>query len=207
MYLLERTEEISYMCGLQKALHCCIFRALILYNKIKGELKDFGFLLNQSDACVDNKQITGIQMAVNWHVNDLKISHKDAGEVTNMITYLESIYGVMKVKRENNHTYLGMYMELIERGAIKVSMTVYIDEYVDDLHKDFTTTVVSPVAEYLFKISTSGKRLSEEQAILFHRLVAKLPFVSKFARVDIHPTIEFIITRVYETDADEWENI
>ena len=45
---------------------------------------------------------------ITWHVDELKISHKDAGEVRNMITYLESIYGPMTVKQVNNHTYMGM---------------------------------------------------------------------------------------------------
>ena len=44
-------------------------------------------------------------MTVTWHVNELKISHKDAGEVTNVIPYLESIYGPVTVKRGKKHTY------------------------------------------------------------------------------------------------------
>ena len=135
---------------------------------------------------------------VTWKVNDLKISHKDTGEVTNMITYLESIYGPMTLKRGNKHTYLGMNMDFTERGTVKVSMTGYIDETVYELPEYFTTPVVSPAAEHIFKINTSGNNLIEDNTILFHRIVAKMLFVRKFYKPYIHPTIAFITTRVKE---------
>ena len=47
---------------------------------------------------------------VTWHIENLKISKKDADEAKNMIPYLESIYGPMPAKQGKKHTYMGMEM-------------------------------------------------------------------------------------------------
>ena len=107
---------------LKKALYDCIHSALILYRKLKGKLEDFGFLINPYDACIDNKWVNGTHITVTRHINDPKISHKEAGDVTKIITYLEYIYGPMTVKRGKRHTYLGIEMDFTERGTLKVSM-------------------------------------------------------------------------------------
>ena len=36
-----------------------------------------GFVLNPYDVCVANKEINGSQCTVIWHVDELKISHRD----------------------------------------------------------------------------------------------------------------------------------
>ena len=109
---------------LQKVIYGCICSALLFYLKLKGKLEPFGFLLNPYDACVANKWVNVSQMAVTWHANDLKISNKDAGEVTKIIAYLESIYDPMVLKLGNKHTYMGMETDFTENGTVKVSMSV-----------------------------------------------------------------------------------
>ena len=57
-------------------------------------------------------------MTVAWHVDDIKISHKDPEEVKMMIAYLESIYSKMAVKCRKRHTYLCMDINLSKRRPI-----------------------------------------------------------------------------------------
>ena len=102
---------------------------------------------------------------------------------------------------------MGIEMEFTEKGVVKVSMTRYIEDYSDEFPKDATTPVVSTAAEHLLKINTSGKRLSEERAILFHRIFSKLLFIRKRARPDTHLTIEFLRTSVRDPDEDDWKNL
>ena len=55
----------------------------------KNELQkihDFGTYI----FCVANRMVNGSQMTVTWHVDDLKISHKDILEVTKFLHYLAS---------------------------------------------------------------------------------------------------------------------
>ena len=64
--------------------------------------------------------------------------------------------------------------------------------------------MVSHVEEYMLKINNSGKRLSKEQAILFHRLVAKFLFFIKHTSPDVHPTIAFLKNKVIDQYGYDW---
>ena len=58
-----------------------------------------GFEVNPYDPSVANKIINGTQMTVTWHVDDLKISHIDGWEITQVIKKLAKMYDDIKVKR------------------------------------------------------------------------------------------------------------
>ena len=67
------------------------------------------------------------QLIITWHVDDLKVSHKDQSEVTKIIEYLQGIYGdKMKVRRGKVHDYLGMILDYREKGVLKVSIIPYV---------------------------------------------------------------------------------
>ena len=80
-------------------------------------------------------------------------------------------------------------------------MRGYIDEVVDEFSKDITIPVVSPAAD------KSKKYLSEEWAILFHRLVTKSLFGNKRSRPKIHPTITYLTDKLRETSVQDCKNI
>ena len=46
---------------------------------------DFGFIANPYDAYVENKTISGRQYTISWHVNNLKLLHKESKLVTSII--------------------------------------------------------------------------------------------------------------------------
>ena len=106
---------------LQKALYGCLKSALLFYRKLVGEMAEKGFILNPYDPCVANCDVNGSQMTITWHVDDLKISHIDAKEVTKRIDWFKSIYGKVKVSRGKLHQYLGMDMDFGEKGKLKMS--------------------------------------------------------------------------------------
>ena len=50
--------------------------------------------------------------SVVWHVNDLKLSHKEQFEVTNFATYMSSIYrNNLTLQRGNSNDHLGIDLE------------------------------------------------------------------------------------------------
>ena len=67
-----------------------------------------GFEVNPYDPCVAKKMINGSQMLVTWHVDDLKVSHKESTEVTTFTRCWETnnSHG-LSVTRENIHSYVG----------------------------------------------------------------------------------------------------
>ena len=71
---------VSYETGkavlyvrLQKALYRCLKIALLLYDKLVGDLEANGFKINTYDSCVANKMVGMKQQPMCWHVDNLKI--------------------------------------------------------------------------------------------------------------------------------------
>ena len=66
-------------------------------------------------------------MNVTWHVDDLKISHKDSREVTKFIKHFGDIYGDRTtVHRCKAHDYLVMDMYFSSPKVLKIGMIKYI---------------------------------------------------------------------------------
>ena len=78
---------------MQKALYRMLKSVLLFYWKLVDNLKKIGCEINLYDPCVMNKKVGGSQLTITWHVDDLKVSHKDPYEVTKIIEYLQEIYG------------------------------------------------------------------------------------------------------------------
>ena len=89
-----------------------------------------GFEINPYDPCVANKMINGSQMTVTWHVDDLKISHKESDEVTKFIRELEEVYGdKLTVHRGKVHPYLGMQFDYSTSGIFTILNTMVCHVY------------------------------------------------------------------------------
>jgi hypothetical protein len=92
-YVVETSqgEKLLYvhMC---KAMYGLLCSALLFYLKLRADLEEFGFKLNDYDPCVANKMANGKQMTVTFHVDDLKISHVEEFELTKMVIWLGKKY-------------------------------------------------------------------------------------------------------------------
>ena len=62
---------------LSKALYVMLKAALLFYKRLIFDLEEMGFVINPHDPCVANMMVNGEQITVCWHVDDLKISHRD----------------------------------------------------------------------------------------------------------------------------------
>ena len=62
---------------LSEALYGMLRDALLFYKRLKSDLEDRVFVVNPYDPCVANDMVDGAHMTVCWHVDDLKIIHRD----------------------------------------------------------------------------------------------------------------------------------
>ena len=121
-FLLENGVKVIYV-KLQKAQYRLPCIKLLFYLKLATNLKNNGFVINPYDLCVEKKLVKREAMTVAWHVENLKVSHKDLFEVTKCDQYLSTIYSnKLKVHRGKIHEYLGMDLGYLETGAVKFSM-------------------------------------------------------------------------------------
>ena len=74
---------------LLKALYGTLQAALLFWENLSSQLKEWGFKLNPHDFCVANKTVNHKQCTIVWHVDDLKISHEDPRVVTTILNLLD----------------------------------------------------------------------------------------------------------------------
>ncbi len=94
-------------------------------------------------------------------------------------------------------------MDYTEEGALYVSMLPYIDSILEDFPETIQNTSPTPAVEHLFKVRENRKLLGEDQAMIFHKIVAQLLFLCMRARRDIQTAVSFLTTRVKHPDEDD----
>jgi hypothetical protein len=195
---------------LTKALYGTLHAALLFWKDLSTYLKGEGFVINPYDWCVANKMIDGKQCTIVWHVNDLKISHVSADAVTGVIKGLQEKYGKeapLTINRGKIHEYLGITLDYSIKGKVRITMYDYIDDVLEEVPADMKGVAATPAANHLFTVNEKCDKLDEETAETFHHLTAKLMFLCKRARPDIHMAVAFLSTRVKSPDLDDWKKL
>jgi hypothetical protein len=149
---------------LQKALYGCLRCTLLFYEKLVGDLKSQGSELNPYDLRVANKVIDGHQFTLAWHVNNIKMSHKDPKEVSKVIAWLKSIYGDnMHVSRGLVHDYLCMTLDYAMKGEVKVTMVDYLKGVLNDFPEVIEGHAQTAAAENLFTVRPDDERATLDE--------------------------------------------
>jgi len=68
-------------------------------------------------------------------------------------------------------------------------------------------TAKTPADNHLFNVNDNTKKLSEEKAQLFQKIVAKLLYLCRRTQQDIQDTVAFLCTRVKSLDEDGYEKL
>ena len=191
---------------LRKALYGTITAARLFFDNITDKLSKYGFVANGYDSCVMNKMINGHQCTVLWHVDDLKISHKDEQVVMDVLNYLQEIYGKLSVTIGKSHTYIGMNIRYVGR-KVKISMRHYLEEAIEAFPDHLDEDVLTPAASHIFNVNHHCERLPEERRQILHSIVAKLLYVATKGRPDIYLPIAFLTSRVSRADIDDWKKL
>ena len=140
-------------------------------------------------------------------MDNLKVYNKDQYQITKLDSYLSRIYSKkLAVKRGKVHDYTGMEFDYSEDGSVKVSMIKHTGNILIASTKNILVSAASTSEEHLSKVRDDKytKYLPEEQAKNFHHTTAHLLFMCSRACRDIKTEVEFITTRVNQTNADEW---
>jgi hypothetical protein len=188
--------------------------SLLYYRKFVKSLTDIDFVINPYDPCVANKMIEGDQMTICFHVDDCKLNHRKTKVVDSMIEYLrqeyesifEDVSGASTVSRGKIHKYLGMTLDYIVRGQVKITMSDYVDKILTAFDKAEPKGVgnkTSAAPASLFKVDGNCEKLKQDKAVKFHNLVAKTVYSTKRARPETCTAITFLTTRVQSPNKDD----
>ena len=190
-----------------KALYGCVKSALLWYDLFAGSLEGMGFVLNPYDLCVANSMIEGKQCTIAWYVDDTKISHISPAVVTNVIEKIEEKFGKMTVSRGTKHTFLGIDIEYKENGTAILQMRRYLEDAIMESEMAIKRSVATPAKKNLFDVSLTAPLLIKTEAEVFHKVVAKLLYVSMRARMDILLPVIFLCTRVSFCTVEDKEKL
>ena len=138
----------------------------------------------------------------------MQMSHKNKEEVTTFVEYMKGINGEsIPVVRGKKHTYVRMELDYSSSGEVIVSTESSIAETIEEFLEEMAKAIKTPAGNHPLKVNNTCVKLCEIFKIIFYRLVAKLLFLSKRARPDIHPTIAFLATRVKNIDEEDWKKL
>jgi hypothetical protein len=194
--VLENQKKVLYVEVL-KAIYGMLKAALLWYKTVRKDLEDIGFIFNPYDPCVANTKVQGLQQTFIFHVDDLKSSHKMKLVNDQFEKWLNSKYGnhgKVTATRGKVHNYLGMELDYWKRGELKINMTKYVENMLNNFpvqlgKKDAAKT---PAANSLFNLGT-GAKLDTKRSEIFHTFVAKGLFLCKRARPDIQQATRYYV--------------
>jgi hypothetical protein len=116
--IIEKDVKVLYVHVL-KVNYSMLALALLFYKKFASDLMRYSFVLNPYDPCVANKMVHDTQMTMSWHVDDLKVSHKEKKMVDEFIEWVIDTYrsiGQVKVTQGKVRDYLGMKLNYEVKG-------------------------------------------------------------------------------------------
>jgi Reverse transcriptase (RNA-dependent DNA polymerase) len=156
-----------------KALYGLMVSAMLFYKKLAADLIKYGFIINPYDPCVANKSIQDSQLTVSWHVDNLKVSHKNSAVVDSFLAWAKETYGEIgevKTNRGKVHDYLGMKLDYTVPGQVSIDMVDYAEQMINTFPAEYLkgTGVTPPWTKNLFKVNDKSPQLIKEMAEIFH---------------------------------------
>lgn len=152
--------------------------------------------------------MNGEQVTIQFHVDYLKISHKDQNVLDSILTNLNNKFGTKKkqlsVTRGTVHDYLGITIDYSESEKVKFIMIDYLRDIVDDMPVDMKGGARTTVRSNVFEVDTESPLLSQKRADFFHRISARLLFAAKRARPEIQVAVAFLCTRMKAPNESEY---
>ena len=140
--------------------------------------------------------VNGEQITVQFHVDDLKVSHREESVLEDFLGDLRSEFGQEDELTENTglvHEYLGITIDYSIAGKVIFTMFDYLEGVVVEAAEDLKNSrSYYPGNDQLMKVDYDSPSLSPKDAELFQQHVAILLFASKRARPEIQVCVAFI---------------
>ena len=133
-----------------KAVYRTLLAAIIFYKKLSKHLREHGFVCNDYDMCTFNKIVNGNQLTVQFHVDDLKASHRDPEVLREFVNQLRKEFGkehkLSKIIR-NLHNYLGITIDYSIKGKVVFTMFDYLEDIIVECPNDLkkATSIFQPM--------------------------------------------------------------
>lgn len=199
---------------LNKAFYGTLLGAIIFYEKLAKQLNEWGFQMNPCNECAFNKTANGNQLTAQFHVDDLKASHKDQRVLDNLMCELKAVFGKEDESSETKgkaHEYLGVTINHFAPRKVAITMFEYLEDIIVEAEEKLGALLNKdnqyPCNGKIFQINDNSPRLNKETAEFAHRMIARLLFTAKRARPDILLATAFLCARVKDLAEEDLKKL
>jgi hypothetical protein len=139
-----------------KAIYGTLLGARLFYDKLRTFLESIGFKVNDYDECTFNLTIEGKQCPIQFHVDDLKMSHVKQSVLDEVINKLNDEFGTIKKLAASYgkiHGHLGMTIDYSEDGKVKLTMYDYLEDILEESPEDMKGVTRTVASDHLFTVN------------------------------------------------------
>jgi hypothetical protein len=155
--------------------------------------------------------IDGNQITIQFHVDDLKISHVKQSVIDSVLSDLNNKFGTSKkplaATTGDIHDYLGITIDYGESDKVKSTMYDYLEDILAEMPDDMKGTAPAPASDNLFDVDEDSTALNEKESDFFHRTTARLLFAAKRARPDLQEAVAYLCTRVKSPNQSDYRKL
>jgi hypothetical protein len=201
----------SIFARLNKAVYGTLLGAILFYQKLSKQLTDWDYMQKNYDPCTFNRIIYGEQVTIQFHVDDLKISHKEQSVLDVILNDLDLKFSTKKKALTAStgliHDYLGITINFYERHKVKLTMINYLEDILSEMPSDMEGVARTPAQDDLFTVDESSTLLNVKDADFYHRTTARLLFAAKRARPDLQVAVAYMCTRVKAPKVSDYHKL
>lgn len=152
------------------------------------------FEQNPYDVCIVNKTGDDVQQInIALHVDDLLVTSKSATSIEWLIELLTRTYKEVTVSRSKVVNYLGMALDFMVAGEVKVTMAHCIDGILKRCVVN--STAATPATQWLFRTRDDQPKATAEGSTWFHKHVAKILWVAKRVKPEFLTAVSYLTRR------------
>ena len=147
---------------MNRAVYGHLLSGILWYNKLKGHLEEWGFEMNPYDECVFNKVMNGAHCTILYHVDDLKILHRDLSVIRELAKQIDDTFKTknqsLSVTEGKVHDYLGILMDYNHKDCVTFTMYDYLEDIFKEADErgDMKGLAVTPASDNLLIITKIG---------------------------------------------------
>ena len=184
---------------LLRALYGCIESAKLWYDEASSRLVQAGYRRSVWDECIFVKGDTIIAL----YVDDFLVLSKTEEGLDATNAELKKLFPEISCRKGDTQTYLGIDIQIDRNDR---SVTISMNKFVEDMLKFAKIDKggpPTPTAMNVFEISPDKKLLDQDEAKMFHTLVAKMLYLAKRTRPDLLTAVAFLTTSVQSPTVED----
>lgn len=170
---------------LKKAMHGTLLGAVMFYNTLCTFLESLDFVVDPYDECTFNKIVNNKQCTLQFHMDNLMISHVNMNVVKEVVEDLNEYFGTIKLlfgTYGKIHEYLGIQIDLSKDQQVKISMQQYLEDILSEMPCDMDGISPWPANKDIFVVDENPEQLDKNKSDFFHQTTASLLYASNLCK-------------------------